>query len=212
MKLKISKLTILLGSASLLTLFNALTAQGQQQTAQTQTAEQQLPEQVLITGSLIHGAAAVGVPVTQVGPQDFTESASLSIGDYLRYIPAINVPNSVNAPASPGGIERGTYVSIHGEGGAREELLINGMRFPLQTSSASAVDPSVVPELAVDHVDVLADGASAIYGSDLRRRRGANPLRHGRESPGRRQHRLSGNSAVWPEMGQRRHHTQLFLQ
>ena len=151
-----SRIATLLGSASLLTLAGAVTAQGQQQTAQAQTAAGEVPEQVLITGSIIHGAAAVGVPVTQVGPQDFTDIAAPNISDYLQYVPAITVPNSVNATASPGGIERGTYVSIHGEGGAREELLINGMRYPLQTSSASAVDPSIVPELAVDHVDVMA--------------------------------------------------------
>jgi iron complex outermembrane recepter protein len=155
------KLVTLMGSASLLTLANALSAQ-----AQMAPASAEVPEQVLVTGSLIHGAASVGVPVTQVSPQDFTDTAAVNVSDYLKYIPAISVPNSVNAAASPGGVERGTYVSIHGEGGAREELLVNGMRFPLQTSSASAVDPSVVPELAVDHVDILADGASATYGSD----------------------------------------------
>jgi len=163
MNKSVSRLRTLLGSASLLTLANPLVAQAQQM-AQAQTMA--VPEQVLITGSLIHGAAAVGVPVTQVGPQDFTTTAAVNLADYLKYIPAITVSNSFNISAGPGGVEGGTYVTIHGEGGAREELLVNGMRYPLQESGANGVDPAVIPELAVDHVDVLADGASSTYGSD----------------------------------------------
>ena len=69
------KFAALMGSASLITLINALPAQAQQMTAQAQMAQAQpetAPEQVLITGSLIHGAAAVGVTVTNLGSQDFT--------------------------------------------------------------------------------------------------------------------------------------------
>lgn len=162
---KPSNVATLLGSASLIVLANVLagTAQAQMQAAAT---TEQPPEQVLITGSVIHGAAAVGVPVTQVSPQDFTETAAINVADYLKYVPAVTEANSVNASASPGGIERGFYVDIHGQSAPRVEMLINGLRYPPQTSSSSAIDPSIVPELAVDHVDVLADGASSIYGSD----------------------------------------------
>src|SRR5205814_8646723 len=57
-----------------------------QQVAQAQTAQagEAVPEQVLITGSLIHGAAAVGVPVTNLGVQDFTQTGNITIGDLFR--------------------------------------------------------------------------------------------------------------------------------
>src|SRR5438270_6731984 len=44
--------------------------------------------------------------------------------------------------------------------------MVDGIRFPPQADGICAIDPSIIPSLAVDHVDVLADGASATYGSD----------------------------------------------
>ena len=87
-----SKLATLMGSASLLTLTNVLAAQAQQ-VAQAQMAQagQEVPEQVLITGSLIHGTAAVGVPVTNLGSQDFTQTGNVTIGDLFRTVPEANV-------------------------------------------------------------------------------------------------------------------------
>jgi outer membrane receptor protein involved in Fe transport len=66
-------------------------------------------------------------------------------------------------------IERGTRVNLRGlDTGAatRSLLMIDGMRFPPQTSGICAIDPSIIPALALDHIDILADGASATYGSD----------------------------------------------
>ena len=65
-----SKITTLLGTASFVTLATAMSTPAQAQMA-AQAAPQEVPEQVLITGSLIRGTAAVGVPVTNLGPQDF---------------------------------------------------------------------------------------------------------------------------------------------
>src|SRR6185437_2702963 len=83
---KASKLASLLGSASLLTMANVMAAQAQQ-IAQAQTAQatpMEVPEQVLITGSLIHGTAAVGVPVTNLSPQDFAQTGALTTSDLFR--------------------------------------------------------------------------------------------------------------------------------
>ena len=43
--------------------------------------------------------------------------------------------------------------------------MIDGVRFPPQ-ARLCAIDPSIIPALALDRVDFLPDGASAIYGSD----------------------------------------------
>src|SRR5579871_5580087 len=89
-----SRFATLMGSASILTLTSIIAANAQQQTAQAQMAQatpEAVPEQVLITGSLIHGAAAVGVPVTNLGVQDFTQSGAITIGELFRTIPAANV-------------------------------------------------------------------------------------------------------------------------
>ena len=66
-------------------------------------------------------------------------------------------------------IERGTKVNLRGldTGNAtRSLMMIDGMRFPGQGNGQCTVDPSIIPALSMDHIDVLVDGASATYGSD----------------------------------------------
>jgi len=158
-----------MGSASLLTLTNVLAAQAQQ-VAQAQMAQagQEIPEQVLITGSLIHGTAAVGVPVTNLSTQDFTQTGNVTIGDLFRTVPQANVAPGPSAVNSGGHQERETRVNIRGldATGPRSLLLIDGVHFPAQADGICAIDPSIIPALALDRVDILADGASAAYGSD----------------------------------------------
>jgi iron complex outermembrane receptor protein len=164
-----TRLATLMGSASLLTLTNVLAANAQQ-VAQAQTAQaaQEVPEQVLITGSLIHGTAAVGVPVTNLGTQDFTQTGNVTIGDLFRTVPEANVAPGPAAVNSGGHQERETRVNIRGldQTGPRTLLMIDGVRFPPQADGICAIDPSIIPALALDRVDILADGASATYGSD----------------------------------------------
>src|SRR6266852_5295934 len=163
-----SKLATLMGSASLLTLTNVLAAQAQQ-VAQAQMAQaQEVPEQVLITGSLIHGTAAVGVPVTNLNVQDFRQTGALTTADLFRTVPVANVSPGAVATNSGGHLERETRVNIRGldQTGPRSLMMIDGMRFPPQADGICAIDPSIIPSLALDRIDILADGASATYGSD----------------------------------------------
>ena len=44
--------------------------------------------------------------------------------------------------------------------------MIDGMRFPGQGNGQCVIDPSIIPALSMDHINVLVDGASATYGSD----------------------------------------------
>src|SRR5207248_7046103 len=165
-----SRFAILMGSASFLTLTTALTANAQQvaQAQMAQAAPGAVPEQVLITGSLIHGTAAVGVPVTNLGTQDFTQAGAVTIGDLFRTVPAANVAPGPSAVNSGGHQERETRVNIRGldQTGPRSLLMVDGMRFPPQADGICAIDPSIIPALALDRIDILADGASATYGSD----------------------------------------------
>src|SRR5437868_7949951 len=165
-----SRFATLMGSASFLTL-TAITAHAQQ-VAQAQMAQAApaaaVPEQVLITGSLIHGTAAVGVPVTNLGTQDFSETGNVTIGDLFRTVPEANVAPGPSATNSGGHQERETRVNIRGldATGPRSLLMVDGVRFPPQADGLCAIDPSIIPALALDRVDILADGSSATYGSD----------------------------------------------
>ncbi len=165
-----TRFAALMGSASLLTLTNIFAANAQQvaQAQMAQAAPEAVPEQVLVTGSLIHGAAAVGVPVTNLGTQDFTQTGAVTIGDLFRTVPEANVAPGPSALNSGGHQERETRVNIRGldATGPRSLLMIDGVRFPPQADGLCAIDPSIIPALALDRVDILADGSSATYGSD----------------------------------------------
>src|ERR1051326_3913728 len=156
----------LLGSASLLTLMNVLTAQGQTAPAQTsQAGPEAIPEQVLITGSLIHGAAVVGVPVTNLSTQDFVTTGLITVDALLAKVPSITI-NQLEQASTNGNITRNTALTLHQLGATRNLLLVDGMRVPLDSYDGSVVDANIIPQLALDRIDVLADGASATYGSD----------------------------------------------
>jgi iron complex outermembrane recepter protein len=167
----LSRIATLMGSVSLLSLTTALAAQAQTAppAQMAQAAPEQVPEQVLVTGSLIHGAAAVGVPVTNLSTQDFAETGAVTIADLFRssVTSAVVAPES-SAVNSGGQQTRLTRVNIRGldSQGPRSLMLIDGVRYPPQTDGLCSIDPSIIPELALDRVDILTDGASATYGAD----------------------------------------------
>src|SRR5688572_10540072 len=126
-------------------------------------------EEVLITGSLIRGAPAVGVPVTAVGQEEFYEAGALTISEMLRNVPAIEGNESVGTVVTSGANrQRLQNAEIHGLGGQSTTtlIMINSHRYPAQGTNLENVDPSIIPQLAIQRIDVLAAGASATYGSD----------------------------------------------
>src|SRR3979409_1906009 len=146
MNSKAPKLATLLGTASLLTLANAIAAQAQQvaQAQMAQATPQEVPEQVLITGSLIRGTAAVGVPVTNLSPQDFAQTGALTTADLFRTVPSANVSPGPVATQSGANIERQARINLRGldPGDAvRTLMMIDGVRFPGQSTAVCAPDP-----------------------------------------------------------------------
>ncbi len=127
-----------------------------------------VPEQVLVTGSLIHGAAAVGVPVTTFRDGDFKETGALTIADLFKNVPAVYQIPQNDVIAGGGYIARAQNVNLRNLSthGSRQLLLVDGLRFPNQGRGGCQTDPSIIPQLALERLDILADGASATYGSD----------------------------------------------
>src|SRR5437762_5933351 len=163
----------LLGSASLVALVASGAAQGQPVAQNAPMAVDQaqsgVPEQVLITGSLISGTAAVGVPVTDLRPADFIETGQLSVTDILKSVPSLHIDAQASPTYGGGTLSFEQNVQIHGLGtgsGVETLLLVNGLRWPPQNYSNDTVNPSIIPQIALERIDVLTAGASAVYGSD----------------------------------------------
>ncbi|HEX5281170.1 MAG TPA: TonB-dependent receptor [Micropepsaceae bacterium] len=163
-KARVIGFSALLGSASLIALNSTGTA-----LAQNQVAVAAPPEQVLVTGSLIRGEAPVGVPVTNLSQQEFLETGQLKLADTLKSVPALQIYAEESPTFGGGTLSFELNVQIHGLGtgsGVETLLLIDGLRWPPQNYSNDTVNPSIIPQIAIQRVDVLTAGASAVYGSD----------------------------------------------
>ena len=136
-----SKLATLLGTASLLTMANAMAAQAQQvaQAQMAQAGPAEVPEQVLITGSLIHGAVAVGVPVTNLSPAGFRPDRR---PDHRRPVQNDSGRQRVPGPVavqSGANIERATRVNLRQlDTGNRHPFAADGRRHPRSRARATA--------------------------------------------------------------------------
>src|SRR5579883_2305452 len=109
---------------------------------QAQVATSSAPEEVLVTGSLIRGAAAVGVPVTNLSPQEFIETGQLKLADTLKSVPALQIYAEESPTYGGGTLSFELNVQIHGLGtgsGVETLLLVNGLRWPPQNYSNDTV-------------------------------------------------------------------------
>ncbi len=122
-------------------------------------------ETVEVTGSRIKRTDAEGsVPVTVIDRQQLELSGDVSVADYLRNT-TFNSFGSFR-PQSGSSAQSFAELSLRGLGGARSLLLIDGRRAPIAPQAGQGQDLNSIPLAAVERIEILTDGASAIYGSD----------------------------------------------
>jgi len=132
--------------------------------------QQQQLERVEITGSAVRRIEAEsGLPVQILQAEDIERTGATSVTDLLRRIPATT---GFGESGSVGGSAFGfSGVSVHNVGEQRTLVLLNGHRIAqfggqTLTGFAAAFDLNSLPISAIDRVEILTDGASALYGSD----------------------------------------------
>ena len=134
-------------------------------------AQQQL-DRVEITGSSLRRAdAETALPVTIIRADDLIKLGITTVEQALKTLPqnqsALGVSGAVGA--TTGGA---SYADLRGLGastgstGQRTLVLLNGRRLSNQAYDSGAVDLNSIPLAAIDRIEVLRDGASAIYGTD----------------------------------------------
>lgn len=124
----------------------------------------QAEERVEITGSAIKRIAAEGaLPVQVIRRADIERTGATSVVELMQNL-AVVQGGIVEGDAIGGGGGGAAEVSIHNQGGDRTLVLLNGRR--LVGEAGGAVDLNLIPLSAIERVEVLTDGASAIYGSD----------------------------------------------
>ncbi|MFC3068888.1 TonB-dependent receptor [Phenylobacterium soli] len=161
---------VLFARASVLALAGAL-ASGASAMAQTKPAsEANSVEEVVVTGTNIRGAAPVGSTVVSVSREDIQASGAVTTAQLLQETPQVfNLGVSETSRGQSGGsgnITYGTSVNLRGIGPYATLAIVDGRRVIPQGTSGQSVDPSVLPTIMLERVEIVADGASAVYGSD----------------------------------------------
>jgi len=123
-------------------------------------------EEVVTTGSRIaRPETATSAPVTVVDAGDIKASGLTDLGEVLRRIAATQ--GSVPDLSTNNGGSGGVNYSLRGIGSARTLILLNGRRVvPMGNGASATPDLSHIPTAMVERIEILKDGASAIYGSD----------------------------------------------
>ena len=141
--------------------------------ASASAQEVQKGEKVEITGSSIKRIDAEGaLPVQVITRQEIDRLAPTNTESLLRTISATNTTGALQVSSVSGATTSGaSTVSLRGLGSKRTLVLVNGRRIAPFGSvagggGAAAVDVNSIPLAAIERVEVLKDGASAVYGSD----------------------------------------------
>ncbi|HWE23780.1 MAG TPA: TonB-dependent receptor [Myxococcales bacterium] len=127
-------------------------------------------EEIIVTGSRVRRKdLTTPAPVTVFTRQQLEESGRVTLGEFLQLMPEQgNAPNfQLNNGGSTYDADGSTQVNLRNLGVQRTLVLVNGRRVvPTGVGASPAVDLNTIPIAAVENVEVLKDGASAIYGSD----------------------------------------------
>ncbi|HET9748105.1 MAG TPA: TonB-dependent receptor [Casimicrobiaceae bacterium] len=126
---------------------------------------------VEVTGSNIKRVEGEGaLPVTVITRQEIERSGATTPMELLQQISANNSFGAVNIANSVGATTLSAQTaSLRGLGGGRTLVLLNGHRlegFSGEIQGVQGVNLSAIPFAAIERVEILKDGASAIYGSD----------------------------------------------
>lgn len=139
--------------------------------APSSTPEPTAIAEIVVTGTNIRGAVATG-PVRTLRREDIERSGRATVADALAAQTA-NFGGTGNPVASLTGVDGGSLnysvapaANLRGLGSDATLTLFDGRRVAGSGGRGDFTDLSAIPSLAVDRVEILTDGASAIYGSD----------------------------------------------
>lgn len=128
-------------------------------------------EEIMVTGSRIRGVAPVGAPTIALGRTELSTTTASTVADFLKEVPqivstGIDETSFTTTGVSASNVSRASAINLRGLSPVATLVLVNGHRVTQSGTAGAFVDPSSIPTIALERVEVVADGASAIYGSD----------------------------------------------
>ena len=123
-------------------------------------------QRVEITGSSIKRVdAETSVPVTVITADELKKAGVTSVEQAIQQVSSVQV-QLTSSQAVGAGTGGSSYADMRGLGYNKTLVLLNGRRIANSALTASAPDINTIPFAAVERVEILRDGASALYGTD----------------------------------------------
>ncbi|MDV3254673.1 MAG: Plug domain-containing protein, partial [Lysobacter sp.] len=123
-------------------------------------------DRIEVTGSRIRGVnMETQQPIVTLSREEIQKQGFTSVADVLQNLTSAGSPAISRSEALASGENvGGYYIDIRNLGANRTLVLVNGKR--LGATTGGYQDLSQIPMSAIDRMEILKDGASAIYGSD----------------------------------------------
>ncbi|RZI75928.1 MAG: TonB-dependent receptor [Pseudomonas sp.] len=131
-------------------------------------------DDIVVTGTILRGAAPVGSSLTSVGAERIAESGATTANELLATVPQVTnlfntVPNSrLSVASNQIQVVRPRLRNLGGEtsSSASTLVLFDGHRISSVGVTQNAIDPDLIPSIAIERVEVVTDGGSSTYGAD----------------------------------------------
>jgi iron complex outermembrane recepter protein len=129
-------------------------------------------DQITVTGTHIRGTKDSPSPVQVFTRDDIDATGTNTIQQFLQTLPqnfggaSDNTIGEIAANTQTNNTVNGSAPNLRGLGAGATLVLINGHRVAPGNQDGSFVDVSLIPLAAVERIEIITDGASAIYGSD----------------------------------------------
>ncbi|MBB5370902.1 MULTISPECIES: TonB-dependent receptor [unclassified Janthinobacterium] len=136
------------------------------QTAYAQETSDNTMQRVEVTGSSIKRLASeTALPITSIKADDFVKQGLTTAQEVLSTI-SMNQSSQSSSQSVGSGTGGQSVADLRGIGSDKTLVLLNGRRIASHPFNGSSVDLNIIPISALERVEVLRDGASAIYGTD----------------------------------------------
>jgi iron complex outermembrane receptor protein len=128
-------------------------------------------EEIVVTGTLIRGTGApVGSTLIAVDQAELEATGGNDVQSMLLNVPQVSALGTSEAQRSGTGgavnIVWGNSINLRGLSPFATLTLLNGHRVTPTGTADATVDPDSFPSIMLQKIDIVADGASATYGSD----------------------------------------------
>ena len=130
--------------------------------AGTTFAQQDTVEEVVVTGSYIRRSEGFtqASAVTQLSAEDLQDEGTLNLGEVVQNLSFVNGSASAITNTIQGQDSRSTSIDLRGLGARSTLTLLDGKRLVSENVNA------LIPTIAIQRLDIVADGAAALYGNE----------------------------------------------